>query len=343
MINAYISGTGGYVPPNVVTNTDLRERYGIDTTDEWVLQRTGIRERRFADEGVGTSDLALHAARKALANAKLNPSQLDMIIFATLSPDHAFPGSGVYLQKKLGLTDGPEPAFVPCLDVRNQCSGFLYGLGVATSMVRSGACKNVLLVGAETHSAALDLSTRGRTVASLFGDGAGAVVVSATEEDRGVRGWYLGADGRHADVLAQKVWDISRRPYIPTDADGVGRVTPEMLWAQMDGRLVFKNAVERMLQVVMQACWDQRISPEDIDLWCFHQANLRINQYVAQQLQLPEDRVVHNIERYGNTTAATIPLLLAEAEEAGRLRRGMKVACVAFGSGFTWGAALIDW
>jgi 3-oxoacyl-[acyl-carrier-protein] synthase-3 len=249
----------------------------------------------------------------------------------------------VYLQRKLCLEGTDEPHFVPALDVRNQCTGFLYGLGCATSMVRSGACRHVLLVGAETHSAALDLSSRGRQVASLFGDGAGAVVVSATEEDRGVRGWYLGADGRHADVLAQKIWDISKRPFIPQDRDGWGRVAPEMMWAQMDGKVVFKNAVERMLGVVMQACWSQGIGPADIDLWVFHQANLRINQYVAQQLGLPEEKFVHNIERYGNTTAATIPILLAECEREGKLKRGMKVAMVAFGSGFTWGAAIVDW
>jgi 3-oxoacyl-[acyl-carrier-protein] synthase-3 len=343
MPNAYISGTGFYVPPRVVTNADLAKDYGIDTTHEWIVQRTGIEERHFAEEGVGTSDLAVPAAEKAIAAAGLQKTDLDMILFATLSPDHAFPGSGVYLQRKLGLCDGDSPKFVPALDIRNQCSGFVYGLATATSMVKSGGAKHVLVVGAETHSAALDLSTDGRTISSLFGDGAGAVVVSATDEDRGIRGWYLGADGRHADVLAQKVWDINKRPFIPLDAEGVGQVAPDHMWARMDGKLVFRNAVERMIGVLMQACMDQGLTRDDIDLFLFHQANLRINQYVAQQIGIPEDRVMHNIQRYGNTTAATIPILLAEAVESGRLKRGMKVAMIAFGSGFTWGCAIADW
>jgi 3-oxoacyl-[acyl-carrier-protein] synthase-3 len=343
MPNAYISGTGFYVPPRVVTNEDLRTHYGVDTTHEWIVQRTGIETRRYADEGVGSSDLALPAAQQALARAGLAPHDLDMIVFATLSPDYSFPGSGVLLQRKLGVCEGAGAKFVPALDIRNQCSGFLYGLATTASMVKGGGAKHVLLVGAETHSAALDFSTRGRTVASLFGDGAGAVIVSATEEDRGVRGWTLGADGRHAEVLAQKVWDISKRPFIPVNDDGVGQVQPDMMWAQMDGKVVFKHAVERMCTALMQTCWEQSVGPQDIDLYLFHQANLRINEYVAQTLGIPPEKLVHNIQRYGNTTAATIPILLAEAEQSGRLQRGMKIATVAFGSGFTWGAALIDW
>ena len=341
--NAFISGTGFYVPPRVVTNDDLRTQYGIDTTHEWILQRTGIEERRFADDGVGTSDLAVKAAEAAIARAGIQKTDLDMIVFATLSPDHAFPGSGVYLQQKLGLCDGPNAKFVPALDVRNQCSGFLYSLGTATSMVQSGACKHVLVVGAETHSAALDLTTRGRTVASLFGDGAGAVIVSATDEDRGIRTWKLGADGRFADVLAQKIFDIRKKPFIPQNADGVGQVAPEMMFAQMDGKIVFKNAVERMMTVLMEACIGAGCTGEDIDLFVFHQANMRINQFIQTHLGIPDEKIVHNIQRYGNTTAGTIPILLAEAEESGKLKRGMKVALCAFGSGFTWGAAIIDW
>jgi 3-oxoacyl-[acyl-carrier-protein] synthase-3 len=249
----------------------------------------------------------------------------------------------VYLQRKLGVCEGSGAKFVPALDVRNQCSGFLYGLATASSMVKSGGAKHVLLVGSEVHSAALDLTTRGRTVASLFGDGAGAVVVSATDEDRGVRVWKLGADGRHADILAQKIWDISKRPFMPLNAEGIGQVAPEMMWAQMQGKTVFKHAIERMATVLMEACMDQGITGQDIDLFVFHQANLRINQYLQQMLGIPDSKVVHNIERYGNTTAATIPILLAESVRDGKLKRGMKVATVAFGSGFTWGAAIIDW
>jgi 3-oxoacyl-[acyl-carrier-protein] synthase III len=209
--------------------------------------------------------------------------------------------------------------------------------------VRSGTCRHVLVVGAEVHSAALDLTTRGRAVSSLFGDGAGAVVVSATDEDRGLRAMKLGADGRFADALSQRIFDIRQRPYIPQDEHGVGQVSPEMMWAQMDGKLVFKNAVERMIGVLMEVCIAAGCTGKDIDLFVFHQANLRINQYIQQQLGIPDDKIVHNIQRYGNTTAATIPILLAEAEESGKLARGKKVAMVAFGSGFTWGAAIADW
>ena len=341
MPNAYISGTGFYVPPRVVTNHDLVEQYGIDTSNEWILQRTGIEARRFADEGVGTSDLALEASREAMKKARLENRDIDMIIFATLSPDAAFPGSGVYLQEKLGMC--AEGHFPPALDVRNQCSGFLYGLATAASMVQSGAVKNVLLVGAETHSAAMDLTTQGRAVASLFGDGAGAVIVSATDEDRGLRSWHLGADGRYADALCQKVWDIRKRPFMPQNEEGWGLVPPEKMWAQMEGRQVFKNAVERMIGVMMQAFTKEGVTLNDIDLFFFHQANLRINQYIQQQIGAPEEKFVSNIQRYGNTTAATIPILLAEAERDGKLERGMKIAMVAFGSGFTWGCAIADW
>lgn len=343
MPNAYISGTGMYVPPRRVTNDDLAKTYGIDTTHDWIVQRTGIEERRYADDGVGTSDLAVEAAKQAIERAGIKKTDLDMIIFATLSSEHCFPGSGVYLQQKLGLCDGADAKFVPALDVRNQCSGFLYGLATATSMVKSGACKHVLVVGAEVHSHALDLSTRGRTVASLFGDGAGAVIVSATDEDRGIRSWHLGADGRYADVLAQRIWDIRKFPFIPQNEQGVGQVQPEMMWAQMEGKLVFRNAVERMMTVLMEACVKNGITGQDIDLFVFHQANLRINQYLQQHLGIPDDKVIHNIQKYGNTTAATIPTLLAEAEQSGKLKRGMKVAMIAFGSGFTWGCAIADW
>jgi 3-oxoacyl-[acyl-carrier-protein] synthase-3 len=342
LLHAHISGTGFYVPPRVVTNQDL-VTMGVDTNNEWIVQRTGIESRRFADAGVGTSDLALPAARDALERAGIGARDLDLIVFATLSPEMAFPGSGVLLQEKLGLCGGDDPKFVGALDVRNQCSGFLYGLYVATSVVKSGAAKHVLVVGAETHSAAIDVTTRGRTVSSLFGDGAGAVVVSASEEEKGVRGVWLGADGRFAEMLCQKVWDITKRPFIPVDDRGIGQVQPESMYAQMDGRTVFKHAVERMCLALMQACWATGTDTKAIDLYFFHQANMRINQFVAKHLELPDEKVVHNIQRYGNTTAATIPILLAEAERDGRLRRGMKIAMVAFGSGFTWGSAIVDW
>lgn len=341
MTNAYISGTGFYVPPRVVTNNDLVTQYGMETTHEWIHQRTGIEERRYADEGVGSADLGVPAAEMAIERAKINKTDIDLILFATLSPEHHFPGSGVYLQQKLGLCDAKK--FVGAMDIRNQCSGFIYALSTATSFIRAGAAKNVLVVGAETHSAALDLTTRGRTVGTLFGDGAGACIVSATEEDRGVRSWVLGADGRHADVLCLKIFDIRKRPYIPLNPDGTGRIDIDVLYPYMEGKLVFRHAVERMMTSLMEVLTKEQISGDKIDLFVFHQANLRINQYIQQQLGIPDDKVVNNIMRYGNTTAATIPILLCEAEMSGKLKRGMKVACVAFGSGFTWGATIIDW
>lgn len=343
MPNAFVSGTGMYVPPRRVTNDDLREQYHIDTTHDWIVQRTGIEERRFADEGVGSAEMGAYAAKQALEDAKISARDLDMVLFASLSPDMCFPGSGPMLVKWLGLLDGDDPKFVPTMDIRNQCSGFVYGLATAAAMVQSGNAKHVLMVGAETHSAALDFSTRGRTVTSLFGDGAGAVVVSATDEDRGIRKWWLGADGRGADALKLPIWDIRKRPYIAVNERGNGEVPPEMLWPQMDGKSVFKNAVERMCMCLLQGCWEMQLSTSDIDLFLFHQANMRINQYVASQLGIPEEKLVHNIHKYGNTTAATIPLLLAEAQRDGKLKRGMKVALVAFGAGFTWGSMIIDW
>ncbi len=343
MRNAYISGVGSYVPPRVVTNQDLADEYGIDTSHEWILQRTGIHERRFADEGVYTSDIAVPACEAAIENAGLKKTDIDLIIFATLSPDHHFPGSGVYLQKKLGLTEGDDAKFVPCLDVRNQCSGFVYGLGVAASMVQSGQHQNVLLVGSEIHSHAIDLTTRGRTVSTLFGDGAGAVVVSATDQDRGVRSWDLGADGRYANNLCLKIWDMSRKPYFAVAENDEGKIPVDMLWPYMEGKVVFRHAVQRMVETLMQSCAKHNLTKDDIDLFFFHQANLRINEYIANMIGLPPEKVPFNIDRYGNTTAATIPLLLDEAVRGGTLKPGMKIALVAFGSGFTWGSAILDW
>ena len=341
MPNAYISGTGFYVPDDVVTNDELASRFGIDTSDEWIHKRTGIRERRFAPDGMGTADLGAEAGKMAVEAAGLELKDIDMIVLATLSPEACFPGTGVFVQRLMGFAEANN--LVPCLDLRNQCSGFLYGLATAGSMVQAGGCKNVLVIGAECHSHALDLSTQGRTIASLFGDGAGAVVVSATDEDRGLRRWTLGADGRFAETLWQPIWDMKKMPFIPQDEDGNGIVSPEMMWASMDGRQVFRNAVEKMITSLMKVCWEEKVDANDIDLFLFHQANLRINEYVQKQMKIPDDKVFNNIMRYGNTTAGTIPILMAEAEREGILKPGMKVGLAAFGSGFTWGAALIDW
>ena len=343
MLNAYISGTGFYVPPRVVTNQMLADELGIETDDEWIKSRTGIEQRHYSDEGVWTSDLAAFASEEAIKSSGLDRKELDMIILATLSPDIHFPGTGVYLQRKLGLVDGDDPKFVPALDIRNQCSGFVYGLSVAASMVQAGGAKNVLLVGAETHSHAMDMTTRGRGICTLFGDGAGAVIVSATEEDRGVRGWHLGADSRHADALSQRVWNVANKTFLPLDEQGRGIVEPDQMWAKMNGKVVFKHAVRRMVEALMTLCLKHNVTRDDIDLFFFHQANLRINEHVQRLMGIPPEKCRSNIQRYGNTTAGTIPILLAEAERDGVLKKGMKVAMVAFGSGFTWGSAIVDW
>lgn len=335
--HAYVAGTGFYVPPRIVTNQDLIDG-GIETTDEWIVSRTGIEARRFSADGEGPSDMALPAARDAIERAGLEVSDIDFIIFATLSPEHAFPGSGCYLQAKLGLPG------VPALDVRNQCSGFLYALASARGAIESGMARNVLVVGAEKHSAAMDLTTEGRTVACLFGDGAGAVVVRGTEDpSRGIRSMQLGADGRFADALSQRVWDTRNTPFIPRGGDGRGIVERDMMWAHMDGRRVFKNAIEKMILSVMGQCSTNEVGVSDLDLLICHQANLRINEFVRDQLGLPAEKVPSNIQKYGNTTAATIPILLSELERDGRLKPGMKLVLVAFGSGFTWGSAYLVW
>ena len=300
-----------------------------------------IEARRFSADGEGPADMGLHASKQAIERAGLQVEDIDFIVFATLSPEHAFPGSGRYLQAKLGLVG------VPALDVRNQCSGFLYALACARGVVETGMAKNVL--GGEKHTTALDFTSEGRTVACLFGDGAGAVVMRGTDDPvflqsgRGIRWMNLGADGRFADALSQRVWNNRNTPFIPRDAEGRGIVTKDMLFCAMDGKTVFKNAVEKMIMSLMVMCMDNGLEANDLDLVVCHQANMRINEYVRDQLGLPAEKVPNNIQKYGNTTAATIPILLAELERDGRLKPGMKVALVAFGSGFTWGSAYVVW
>jgi 3-oxoacyl-[acyl-carrier-protein] synthase-3 len=336
---AAILGLGGYLPDHVVPNDALVRDYGIDTSDAWIRRRTGVEARRFAPPGVGCADLAEPAAREALRDAATAPEELDLIVFCTLSPDRAFPGPGVTLQARLGLGGGGR--CTPALDVRNQCSGFLYGLQVARAHVEAGLAERVLVVGAEVHSAALDLTTRGRAVACLFGDGAGAVVVGASEV--GLDTLKLGADGEHDEALSQAVWDMRARPFVPVGEDGHARIPPELLYARMDGPLVFRHAVTRLTDIVGTLLADAGLGPEDVAAYAFHQANRRINEAVAAALDLPQARLLTNITRYGNTTAATLPLLLWEADRAGALGPGDRVVLAAFGSGFTWGAGLLTW
>ncbi len=324
-------GTGFYAPERVVTNADLTE--WMDTSDEWIVERTGIRERRWVPEGMSGAEMARHAAEDALDEAGLEPGDLDAIVLATLSPDHFFPGTGVFLQRELGVPG------IPAIDLRAQCSGFVYGLSVADAFIRAGQYRTVLLVGVEIQSTGLDRSTRGRDMAVLFGDGAGAAVLQATEdEERGVLSTHLHADGRHAEVLWAEFSSSKHHPRMDASVMEAGRHYPTM-----EGREVFKHAVTRMPEVAREALEANGLGTEDVDLLVPHQANLRISQMVQRRLGLPDEKVVNNIDRYGNTTAATIPIALAEAVREGRLHRGDLLLMVAFGSGFTWGSALVRW
>jgi 3-oxoacyl-[acyl-carrier-protein] synthase-3 len=331
MTRTAIVGTGFYVPERVVTNHELTTY--MDTSDEWIRERTGIRERRWVREGTTGAGMAAAAARMALDDAAVAAGEVDAIVLATLSPDHFFPGTGVFLQRELGLD------LIPALDLRAQCSGFLYGLSVADAWIRVGQYRTILLVGVEIQSTGIDLSTRGRDMAVLFGDGAGAAVLQATEDPvRGVLSTHIHAQGTRAEALWCDASASFRHPRIGPDDLAEGRHYP-----RMNGREVFKHAVSRMPEVVEEALAANGLAADDIDLLVPHQANLRISQMVQRRLGLGDDRVYNNIQRYGNTTAATIPIALAEAVREGRLERGELLCLCAFGSGFTWGSALIRW
>lgn len=331
VIRSCIAGIGSYVPPRVVTNDELARM--MATSDEWIRTRTGIVERHFAEEGVSCSDLGLEASKRALSDAGMTPEDLDFIIFATISPDHHFPGTGCFLQAKLGV------APIGCLDVRNQCTGFLYGMAVADALIRVGMHKNILVVGSEVHSSALDFTDEGRDVAVLFGDGAGAVIMSPSDDpNRGVLYSELHADGRFAKALFMSVWDISRKPFITPDVFNTREI-----WPQMDGRVVFKNAVIKLEELVENTLRNCEVKREDIKIVIPHQANLRINDLLAERLGFRPETFINNIQRYGNTTAASIPLLLDETYRAGAIRRGDLILLIAFGSGFTWASALLRW
>ncbi len=331
MFNARILGTGSYLPERVVTNADLEEV--MDTSDEWIRQRTGIRERRFVEPGVGPTDLGLQAAHRALHSAGLTPDQIDFIIFATLSPEYNFPGCGCLLQEKLGV------GTVGALDVRNQCTGFVYGLSIADQFVRTGTYRHILVVGAEVHSSGLEMNTHGRDVAVIFGDGAGAVVVGRSDsESRRILSSPLHAQGKYARKLWLEVPSSLSQPRLTEEMLREGRHYPHM-----DGRYVFKHAVERLQESVREALADNRLKIADVALLILHQANLRISEAVIRSLKIPPERVFSNIQRYGNTTAASIPIALDEAVRAGTVQPGDLVVLAAFGSGFTWGATILRW
>ena len=325
-----IAGTGHYVPERVVTNQELETM--MDTSDEWIRERTGIRERRFAAPGQGSTAMGVEAARAAMESAGWAPADVQFVIFATLSPDMFFPGDGVLLQRELGLgTTG-------AMDVRNQCTGFLYALSAADAYVRMGMYDRVLVVGGEVHSTGLCIDDEGRDMAVLFGDGGGAACLEVTDgEDGSFLIWHhLHSDGHFAEELCIRKPGAINRPWIDKEMIEDRSSAP-----YMNGREVFKNAVTRFPEVINEALQEQGLTAEQVDFVIPHQANLRITEAVRKRLGLPEEKVVSNIEKYGNTTAASIPIALSELVDSGRVERGNLLCLAAFGSGFTWAASLL--
>lgn len=331
MKNARIAGVGHYVPDRVVTNYDLEKM--MDTTNEWIVERTGIQTRRWVQEGDTLSGLSHNAAMKALAQAGKKPEDIQFIIFASMASDHEFPGGGCFLQEKLGLPG------VPAMDIRNACSGFVYGLSVADQFIKTGMYETILLIGAEIQSTSLDLSTRGRDVSVIFGDGAGAAVITATDDNqKGILTTHLHADGRFADKLWADAPSVNDHPRITH-----GLLDTDRLYPKMEGRFVFKHAVVKFPEVINEALRAAGFNKDDLDLIIPHQANLRITEAVAHRLEVPRDKVYSNIERYGNTTAASIPIAMSEAVEQERIKDNSLVCLASFGSGFTWASAIIRW
>ncbi|MBK6519426.1 MAG: ketoacyl-ACP synthase III [Polyangiaceae bacterium] len=349
MVRASILGLGSYVPDRVVTNDQIRflnEKHEVcaepqtDTNHEWIKARTGIEERRYvpADSGYGSSDLGLFAAKLAIEDAGLTPKDIDCIIFGTLSPDIHFPGNAVFLQSKLGI-DGEEGC--ACYDIRQQCSGFVYGLQMADAFVRTGLYKHVLLVGAELHSHSLDFTTRGRDVMVLFGDGAGAAVIGALETDdekEGILYTHCQADGAGAMDLYLKVFEIAKAPYVYYDAND--REQNQIKYPQMNGKKVFLNAVRNMVVSVQRALKESKLTWDEIDWFVPHQANLRINEAVVQYAEIPPEKALNTIQVYGNTTAATVPLTIDHYRKLGKVKKGDRILSTVFGAGFTWGSAI---
>ena len=331
MFNAYISGTGFYVPPRIVTNDDL-SKY-MDTSDEWIRERTGIQQRRFVDKGVGPSDLAISAVKQALDSASLFVKDIDFIIFATSTPDYYIPGSGCLLQEKMGFDE------IGALDIRVQCSGFVYGLSIAEQYIKTGMFKNILLVGAEAQTTAMELNDNGRDVSVIFGDGAGAVIVSQTKDKKGILSTHMHSQGKHLKTLWMEA---------PASNAGMPRITAEDLEAgkqylKMNGREVFRHATIRFIEVINECLEKNNLNIKDIDMLIPHQANLRITQMIQKKLRLNDDQVYSNIHKYGNTTAASIPIALAEAINEGKILDGDKVVLASFGSGFAWASAIMEW
>jgi len=335
MYHSKISGLGFYVPENTVTNDDLSKK--MDTNDAWIQERTGIQERRHIIRGEDTTtSMGVKAAEIAIERSGVAKEDIDFVVFATLSPDYYFPGPGVLVQRDLGLRT------VGALDVRNQCSGFVYALSVADQFIKTGMYKNILVIGSEVHSTGLDMTDRGRGVSVIFGDGAGAAVLSRTEDTtKGILSTHLHSEGQHAEELVLIAPGMGKRWV--TDILSDNNPEDESYYPHMNGQFVFKNAVVRFSEVINEGLEANNLQVSDIDMLIPHQANLRISQFIQQKFKLTDDQVYNNIQKYGNTTAASIPIALTEAWEKGKIKEGDLVVLAAFGSGFTWGSVIIRW
>ncbi|MCG9973196.1 3-oxoacyl-ACP synthase III family protein [Christiangramia crocea] len=336
MYQTKIAGLGKYVPENVVTNDDLSKM--MDTNDEWITERTGIKERRHIKKGDGNSTavMGVKAAKIALERSGISKDDIDLIVFATLSPDYYFPGCGVQVQEMLDIDT------CPALDVRNQCSGFVYAISVADQFIKTGMYKNVLVIGSENHSGGLDFTNRGRSVSVIFGDGAGAAVLTRSDHNgQGILSSHLHSEGKHALELSLK--GPSTNYWVPEIIKDNPQGDDIPYYPYMNGQFVFKNAVQRFSEVINEGLQANGLEVSDIDMLIPHQANLRISQFIQQKFRLNDDQVYNNIQRYGNTTAASIPIALTEAWEEGRIKDEDIVVLAAFGSGFTWGSAIIKW
>jgi len=336
MYNSKIIGLGKYVPDNVVTNDDLSKM--MDTNDAWIQERTGIKERRWVKKGSGdtTATMGVKAAKIAIERSGLDKDDIDFIIFATLSPDMYFPGPGVQVQHALDIKT------VGALDVRNQCSGFVYALSVADNFIKTGMYKNILVIGSELHSFGLDKTTRGRGVSVIFGDGAGAAILTRNEDNsKGILSTHLHSQGEHAEELVLVAPGMGKRWVNDILADN--DPNDESYFPHMNGQFVFKNAVVRFSEVIMEGLIKNKLQVDDIDMLIPHQANLRISQFIQKKFKLNDNQVFNNIQKYGNTTAASIPIALTEAWEEGKIKEGDTVVLAAFGSGFTWGSVIMKW
>ena len=336
MYNSKIIGLGHYVPENIVTNDDLSKI--MDTTDEWIQERTGIKERRWVKPGDGQSTftMGLEAAKKAISNSGIQKEDIDLIVFATLSPDYYFPGPGVQVQEALEIDT------VAALDIRAQCSGFVYSISVADQFIKTGMYKNILVIGSELQSHGIDKSTRGRSISVIFGDGAGAAILTREENlTKGILSTHLHSEGKHALELATEAPGMGTRWVTDIIKDN----NPEDFSYRpyMNGQFVFKHAVKRFSEVITEGLQKNKLEVSDIDMLIPHQANLRISQFIQKRFGLSDDQVYNNIQNYGNTTAASIPIALSEAHEQGKIKEGDIVVLAAFGSGFTWGSVIIKW